>query len=120
LAPARPLSAAQWHRVAIASVVALALLEFLWEWRLAPIRPGGSWLVVKTLPLVLLWPALARGSRKARQAAALLLVLYFGEALVRALSETGRHALVAGGAAAVTLLAFAAVLMSFRRERAER
>ena len=82
---------------------------------LAPLRPGGSWLALKALPLALLWLALARSSRKARQGASLLLPLYFGEALIRALSESGRHAMVAAMDAALAGIAFGALLISFRR-----
>lgn len=96
--------------------VALTLLELLWELVLAPL-PGGRWLAVKALPLALLLPGLARGKRKAQQWLALLTPWYFAEALVRALTEPGRHGLVAGMAATVALLTFAAVLQSFRAER---
>ena len=109
--------AARWHRIALAAVLALALAELLWETVLAPLRPGGSWLALKAIPLAILWLALARGSHKARQAASLLLPVYFGEALVRALSESGRHALVAAMAAGLAAIAFAALLESFRRMR---
>lgn len=96
--------------------IALTLLELLWELVLAPI-PGGRWLAVKALPLALLLPGLARGDRRARQWLALLTPWYFAEALVRALTEPGRHALVAGMAAIVAALTFAAVLQTFHAER---
>jgi uncharacterized membrane protein len=113
-------AAARWHRAAVASVFALALTELLWETLLAPLRPGGSWLALKALPVALLCLALGRGSHKARQVASLLLPIYFGEALVRALNEGGRHALVAATAAALAAFAFGALLMSFRRARERR
>ena len=103
-----------WQRWAVALVAALTLLEALWEVVLAPLRPGGSWLALKALPLALLWWPLAHGNRRARQVASLLLPLYFGEGLVRALSEHGRHAQVAASATAIALAALVAVLMSFR------
>jgi uncharacterized membrane protein len=106
-----------WQRAAVASVAALILLELLWELWLAPLRPGGSWLALKALPLALLWPGLARGARRPRQWLALLLPLYLAEALVRALTETGRHALAAWTAAAVIAVAFVAVLGTFRDSR---
>ncbi len=109
-------AAARWHRAAVSLVGALVLVEVLWEIALAPLRPGGSWLALKALPLALLWPALARGRLRARQWTALLLTFYFAEAIVRALTESGRHAWVATGAAAVAIAAFGAVLMSFRTE----
>lgn len=101
-------------RIAIVTVAALALLELAWEWRLAPLKAGGSWLALKALPLALLWPALARGARRARQWLALLLPFYVAEALVRALTESGRHALVALAATCLAAMAFASVLATFR------
>ncbi len=96
--------------------VALTLLELLWELVLAPL-PGGRWLAVKALPLAFILPGLARGKHKARQWIALLMPWYFAEALVRALTEPGRHVLVAGMAATIAALTFAAVLQGFRAER---
>ena len=106
-----------WQRAAVAAVAALVLLELMWELWLAPLRPGGSWLALKALPLALLWPALARGARRARQWLALLLPLYFAEAIVRALTEAGRHALVAWAASGLIAFAFVAVLATFRQPR---
>ena len=110
-------AAARWHRLAVALVAALGLLEALWEIALAPLRPGGSWLALKTVPLALMWLPMVRGSRRARQAASLLLPFFAAEGMVRALTETGRHALVASTAAALAVGALAAVLMSFRAEK---
>ena len=98
----------------MALVAALALLEALWELKLAPLRSGGSWLALKALPLAIVWWPLAKGHRRARQVASLLLPLYFGEGIVRALSEHGRHAQLATMATALALAALVAVLMSFR------
>jgi uncharacterized membrane protein len=103
-------------RLAVASTLALALLEFLWEVALAPLRPHGSWLALKALPLALLVPGVARGRRMPRQALSLLLPLYIGEALVRAMAETGRHALVAAAACTTAGVAFVALLAWFRDE----
>ncbi len=55
-----------------------------------------------------LWPGVARGKRRARQWALLLLPWYFAEGVVRAFSESGRHALCAGAAAALALASLAA------------
>jgi len=112
--------AVRWQRLAVAAVAALALLEVLWELWLAPLRPGGSWLALKALPLALLWPGLSRGAMKAGQWLALLLPLYVAEAIVRALTEGGRHRLVAWTATVLAGMAFVAVLASFRAARRDR
>ena len=112
--------AARWQRLAVAAVAALVLLEVLWELWLAPLKPGGSWLALKALPLALLWPGLARGAARSGQWLALLLPLYFAEAIVRALTEGGRHRVVALAATVLAGVAFAAVLASFRAARRAR
>lgn len=74
-------------------------------------------LALKALPLCWLLPGVARGMRKPRQWLALLTPWYGAEALVRALTEPGRHALVAAMAALLACATFASVLMWFRAER---
>jgi uncharacterized membrane protein len=106
----------RWRRAAAAALLALALLELLWELWLAPLKPGGSWLAVKALPLLVLTPAVAQGRVRARQWTLLLLPWYVAEGVVRALSESGRHALCAGAAAALALAALAAGLGWFRAQ----
>ena len=104
-------------RLGVAALLALALLALLWETVLAPLRPGGTWLALKALPLLLLLPGVARGTRRARQVASLVLPWYVAEGLVRAFTEHGRHALVAATSALVALCAFAAILAWLRAER---
>jgi len=111
--PAVP-AAARWTLIGLAGLV---LLEFLWETVLAP-QPGGAWLALKAVPLAVLFPGTARGQRRSRQWLSLLLPLYFAEAVTRAASESGRHALVAAMAAAFAAVAFVALLAWFRAERA--
>jgi uncharacterized membrane protein len=111
---ARAIAAAA--RVTVASLVALALLEILWEAVLAPL-PGARWLAVKAVPLAILVPGVARGQRRSRQWLALLAPLYLAEALVRALTESGRHGAVAAMATALAAITFVAVLAWFRAEK---
>ena len=77
------------HKAAVAALLALIALCVAWELFLAPLRPGGSWLVLKVLPLL---PAL-RGVLKAdnytMQWSTLLVWLYFTEGVVRAASDSG-------------------------------
>lgn len=115
-APAR-LAPTPWLRRGIAAVAALILLEALWELLLAPVRPGGSWLALKALPLALLWPGLSRGVRRAGQWLTLLLPLYATEALVRALTEGGRHRIVAITVLVVALLAWGSLLAALKTPR---
>jgi uncharacterized membrane protein len=98
----------------VAGTLALLLLTLLWELVLAPLGGRASWLALKAVPLAILLPGTARGARRPRQWLALLLPFYAAEALVRAIAEHGRHALVAGCAFVIAVVAFVALLAWFR------
>jgi len=104
-------------RLSVAGVIALILLLVLWELVLAPLRPGGSWLVLKVLPLVAQLPGVARGNGRARTWLALVLPWYAAEGITRAFSEHGRHAIVAAGAAFIAAATFAALYAWYRADR---
>jgi uncharacterized membrane protein len=74
---------------ASASLIALVLLCLAWELWLAPLRPGGSWLVLKVLPLLLPLRGILAGRRYTYQWASLFIWFYFTEGVVRAWSDTG-------------------------------
>jgi len=74
------------------SSVSLILLIFLclaWELWLAPLRPGGSSLAFKALPLLFPLFGVLRGKRYTYQWAPMLILAYFTEGVVRAWSESG-------------------------------
>ena len=103
-------------RLTVAALVALAILEVLWSVVLAPL-PGARWLAIKAVPLFVMLPGVAHGRRKPRQWLVLLTPLYFAEALVRAITEPGRHGIVAGLAALLSLVTFLGVLLWLRSEK---
>ncbi len=70
-------------RGAIAAWLALLALAVLWEWQLAPLRPGGSWLILKAVPLLLPLRGLMRGEVTTMQWALLLVLAYVAEGSVR-------------------------------------
>jgi uncharacterized membrane protein len=70
-------------RVAIVAWLALLALCIAWESVLAPLRPGGSWLVLKALPLLLPLRGVLRGDPATMQWALLLDLLYVAEGAVR-------------------------------------
>jgi len=70
-------------------VAALILLGSLWELWLAPLRPGGSMLALKVVPLVFVLPALWRGWVRAYQLWTMLILLYLCEGIVRGMSDPG-------------------------------
>jgi uncharacterized membrane protein len=77
------------HYAAIVSLTALIALCVAWESVLAPLRPGGSALILKSLPLLLPLFGILRGNRYTYQWASLLIWLYFTEGVVRAWSDKG-------------------------------
>ena len=74
---------------ASASLIALIALCVAWELWLAPLRPGGSWLAVKVLPLLMPLSGILRGRRYTHQWASMLSLAYFVEGTVRATTEPG-------------------------------
>ena len=72
------------RRLAVGSVLGLIALGLLWELWLAPLRPGGSWLVLKVLPLCLPLAGLLKNRMYTYRWLSLLLWLYFAEGVVRA------------------------------------
>jgi uncharacterized membrane protein len=75
--------------IASVSLIALIALCLAWELWLAPLRPGGSWLALKALPLLLPLFGILRGRRYAYQWASLLIQLYLLEGLTRTAADTG-------------------------------
>ena len=75
--------------LASTSLIALAFVCLLWEAVLAPLRPGGSMLLLKALPLLLPLRGVLRGRVYTYKWAPLLVLLYFCEGVVRAWSERG-------------------------------
>jgi uncharacterized membrane protein len=65
----------------------LIVLCVLWETVFAPLRPGGSWLLLKALPLVFAVRGLWCGNVYTYQWAAMLVLCYVLEGAVRVLSD---------------------------------
>ena len=78
---------ARLRRLVLVSGWLLIALCIGWEWWWAPLRAGGSLLVLKALPLLALLPAMARDRPKAYQWTTLVILLYACEGMVRATSE---------------------------------
>ena len=69
---------------AVGSLLGLILLGLLWELWLAPIRPGGSLLALKVLPLCLPLAGLMKNRMFTYRWVSLFVWLYFIEGVVRA------------------------------------
>lgn len=94
------------HLAAVISLLTLIVLCTAWELVLAPLRPGGSWMAIKALPLLLPLAGVLRRNIYTMQWASMLVLLYFIEGVVRAWSETGTSALLASFEIALSSLFF--------------
>jgi uncharacterized membrane protein len=88
-------ASARYALAASAMLLAMAVLMVAWEAWIAPIRPGGSWLLLKALPPLFLLPRIWRGNVYTFKWAPLVMMLYFTEGVVRAWSEAGASRLMA-------------------------
>lgn len=105
------------NRIAIISLLFLIALCLAWELWLAPLRPGGSWLVLKALPLLAPLFGLLHGRRYTHQWASLLIQPYLLEGLLRATSDQGAMQLLAVVEVVVTL-SFLVATICFARATA--
>ena len=112
-APSSAVAATRW--LAVGSLVGLIVLGLAWEMWLAPLRPGGSWLALKVLPLVVPLAGLYKNRMYTYRWVSLMIWLYFTEGVVRAWSDTvplGRA--LAGIEILLCLMLFVACAMHVR------
>jgi uncharacterized membrane protein len=77
------------------SLLALTFLCLAWELWLAPLRPGGSWMALKAVPLLFPLLGVLNGRRYTYQWASMLILAYFAEGVVRAAEDSGAAAVLA-------------------------
>ena len=75
------------RRLAVGSLLGLIVLSLAWELFLAPLRPGGSWLALKALPLCIPLAGFLKNRMYTYRWVSLLVWLYFTEGVVRAWSD---------------------------------
>jgi uncharacterized membrane protein len=100
------------------SLLALLFLCLAWELWLAPLRPGGSWLALKALPLLLPLMGILHGRRYTYQWASMLILAYFAEGAVRAFGDGGTSAALALVEALLALVFFVSAALYARLTRA--
>jgi uncharacterized membrane protein len=103
---------------AAASLAALVLLCLAWELWLAPLRPGGSLLALKALPLLLPLKGIVAGRRYTFQWSSMLILAYFAEGVTRMWADEGLSRFLATSEAGLSLLFFASVVSYARLTRA--
>jgi len=102
-----------WSRgLALASLIGLIALGLAWELWLAP--TGSGTLALKIVPLLLPLPGLLRSRLYTFRWLSLLVWIYFAEGVVRATSDRGLSAGLAGVEVVLCLLLFTACALQVR------
>ena len=109
---ATPTDMTRW--LAFGSMVGLIVLGLAWELWLAPIRPGGSLLALKVLPLCVPLAGLLKNRMYTYRWVSLMVWLYFTEGVVRAYSDRGPSAQLALVEVVLCLVLFAACVLHVR------
>ncbi|MFZ9643104.1 MAG: DUF2069 domain-containing protein [Candidatus Methylopumilus sp.] len=92
------------------SLIALIILSLAWEGLLAPIKPEGSKLILKAIPLLLPLFGILNGRRYTYQWASMFILIYFTEGAVRAWADQGLAAKLALIEVLLTLIFFACTI----------
>ena len=71
--------------ISLIAIIALGIIQEMW---LAPLRPGGSWMVLKVVPLLFSLRGIIKHDNYTMQWSSMLILLYFTEGIVRATSDT--------------------------------
>ena len=100
--------------LAVASLLGLIVLGLAWELWLAPLRPGGSWLALKVLPLCVPLAGFLRFRMLTYRWVSLVVWLYFTEGAVRAWSDRPPGNWLALLEVALCLVLFAACALHVR------
>ena len=100
--------------MAVGSLLGLILLSLCWELWLAPLRPGGSWLVLKALPLFLPLVGLMKNRMYTYRWVSLVVWLYFTEGVVRAYGDKAPSNYLAMVEVLLCLTLFAACALHVR------
>lgn len=100
--------------LAVGSLLSLIVLGVAWELWLAPLRPGGSWLMLKVLPLIFPLMGLLKNRLYTYRWVSLLVWPYFIEGVVRATSDRGAGAPLAAVEVMLCLMLFSACALHVR------
>ena len=102
------------RRLAVGSLLGLIVLGLAWELFLAPLRPNGSWLALKVLPLCIPLAGLLKNRMYTYRWVTLLVWLYFTEGAVRAYSDRPPSNYLAMVEVALCLMLFVACALHVR------
>ena len=102
------------YLTALISMILLVVWCIAWESVVAPLRPGGSWLVLKVVPLLVPLTGIWKRDVYTLQWSSMLILLYLAEGSVRAFTEQGWSQWMAIGEIVLVCIFFVATLMYLR------
>ncbi len=108
----RNINLTRW--LAVVTTIGLILLGLGWELIWAPVRPGGSTLVLKVLPLCIPLAGLLRNRMYTYRWLSLLVWIYFTEGVVRAYSDKAPGNYLALAEIALSSVLFVACVLHVR------
>lgn len=111
------MSTARYQLLTGASLIALIFLCLAWEGWLAPLRPGGSWLILKGAFLLFPLFGILRGKRYTYKWLSLFIQFYLLEGLARATSDHGLSQWLAMGETLLATIVFASSILYIRATR---
>jgi uncharacterized membrane protein len=106
--------------LAFLSLAALIVLCLAWELWLAPLRPGGSLMALKALPLAFPVAGVLSGKRYTFQWSSMLILAYFAEGVTRAWAEQGVSRALSLTEVFLSLVYFVAAVSYARGTKASR
>lgn len=108
------------HYLCITSLISLIFLSIAWEGWLAPLRPGGSLLILKALPLLAPLFGILRRKIYTYQWSSMLILAYFTEGVVRLYAERGLSSTLAGFETALSIVFFISAILFVRAAKTHR
>ncbi|WP_297576744.1 DUF2069 domain-containing protein [uncultured Deefgea sp.] len=103
--------------ITVIALVAMILLTTAWELWLAPLKPGGSWVVLKALILFLPLRGLLHGRRYTYQWYTMFVLVFFMEGVMRAWSDQGLSQGLAAIQVVLTVVSFVSATLYAKYSR---
>ena len=100
--------------LAVLSLTGLIVLGLVWELWLAPLRPGGTLLALKVLPLCIPLAGLLKNRMYTYRWVSLFIWLYFTEGVVRAWGDTAPSCYFASAEVVLCVVLFIACALHVR------
>ncbi|UGQ48458.1 DUF2069 domain-containing protein [Massilia endophytica] len=102
-----------FHYGAMGSLVLLIAWCVAWEMWIAPLHPGGSWMVLKAVPLIFPLAGVIKRDLYTLQWTSMMILLYFTEGVVRGWSDR-THPWLGWGEAGIVLVYFVCAILYVR------